>query len=492
MKNNKNRIRSLFFLIHILFCQMNDDARMLGLNGSCTTLAKGFRSVGINPANLAVYQTTSWNIIDYSFGVKNNYFSIKNYNILSGSHLDDTTHENYYSKDKILEQFKGEGLRIFPNFHLRLPVLNISNNNYAFTSSISSNSEIGISNGVLEFILSGNPLNQNVNLDINESIDITQELSFSYGHSFNGFAAGITIKYLMGLFYMGIEPISNTTISTDYYGSHGNPQYIVRQEIGGQGIGLDLGIISNKSQNVYRIGASVINLLGTIHWNQNSFIQDNLGIEGLFSKMDYYLRPNELTYINMVVDSFVIDKAEDSLIYYEMYNVIPIETLTNPSDLAVELSDGTYLYPSGGTYKYIDVLNNIDTSYTVSNNYLEYPIKSNSLHYTRKPIYLRIGMSKQWIDQATIAFDLVTGFLNQSSSSTNWRFSLGIEITKFKNQYLRMGVAAGGIDGKSVSFGYGIDLGPLYIDTGLLLNGGGSIYTAKGFDFSTGLIWEIR
>ena len=111
---------------------MNNDARMLGLNGSYTTLAKGFRSVGINPANLAVYQTTSWNIIDYSFGVKNNYFSIKNYNILSGSHLDDTTHENYYSKEKILEQFKGQGFRITPNFHLCFPFLNISKNNYAF------------------------------------------------------------------------------------------------------------------------------------------------------------------------------------------------------------------------------------------------------------------------------------------------------------------------------------------------------------------------
>ena len=48
---------------------------MLGLNGSYTTLARGYRAVGINPANLAVYQNKSWNIIDFSFGISNNFFS---------------------------------------------------------------------------------------------------------------------------------------------------------------------------------------------------------------------------------------------------------------------------------------------------------------------------------------------------------------------------------------------------------------------------------
>ena len=61
----------------LLFCQSNQDARMLGLNGAYTTLAKGFRSVGINPANLSIYQNKSWNIIDFSMGLTNNYFSIE-------------------------------------------------------------------------------------------------------------------------------------------------------------------------------------------------------------------------------------------------------------------------------------------------------------------------------------------------------------------------------------------------------------------------------
>ena len=32
-------------------------------------------------------------------GLSNNFFSIENYNALSGSHLDDTKHENYYPEE---------------------------------------------------------------------------------------------------------------------------------------------------------------------------------------------------------------------------------------------------------------------------------------------------------------------------------------------------------------------------------------------------------
>ena len=479
--------------MHVIFCQMNHDARMLGLNGSYITLAEGFRSVGINPANLAVYPKTSWNVIDFSLGFKNNFFSIQNYNVLSGAHLDDNTHENYYSKEKILDQFKGNGLSIAPNFHIRFPMFNMSNKQYAFTSSISSNNDIGVSDGMLQFILSGNPLDQNIDFDMNESIDITQEMSFSYGYAFNNFSAGITIKYLMGLFYIGMESISNTTITTDYYGSHGNPQYIIRQEIGGQGLGMDIGITTNEFKDGYRLGLSIINILGTIEWNHNNFIRNALGLENVISETDYYLRPNELTYINMVVDSFVVGNMGDSAVYYEMYNVIPVETIMTPSELSVELSDGTYLYPSGGNYKkYVLLGDGEDTTYVISDdNYLEYSSASDNSFTTRQPMYIRMGVSKRWEGQAVVAIDLVTGFSNRLNSSSNWRFSVGTEITRFKNKFLRLGYAIGGIAGKSLSFGYGAKMGRVYFDLGLSLNGGFSFDRTKGFDVATGIILQL-
>ena len=90
----RNISLSLFFLA-TLYTQVNQDARMLGLNGAYTTLASGFRAVGINPANLDVYPNKSLNISNFSIGLSNNFISIENYNALSGSHLNDPAHENY-------------------------------------------------------------------------------------------------------------------------------------------------------------------------------------------------------------------------------------------------------------------------------------------------------------------------------------------------------------------------------------------------------------
>ena len=60
-----------------LYSQINQDARMLGLNGSYTNLASGVRAVGINPANLAVYNNETRSIFDFSIGLGNNFFSIR-------------------------------------------------------------------------------------------------------------------------------------------------------------------------------------------------------------------------------------------------------------------------------------------------------------------------------------------------------------------------------------------------------------------------------
>ena len=61
-----------------LYCQGNTDARMLALNGAYTTLATGYRSVGVNPANLGIYQAKSINFFNLSMGLNTNSLSISN------------------------------------------------------------------------------------------------------------------------------------------------------------------------------------------------------------------------------------------------------------------------------------------------------------------------------------------------------------------------------------------------------------------------------
>ncbi|SVE43552.1 uncharacterized protein METZ01_LOCUS496406, partial [marine metagenome] len=148
------KILILTLLSSNLFPQENLDARMLGLNGAYTTMARGFKAVGINPANLAIYQGTSLNIIDFSLGLSNNYLSIQNYNALMGSHLRDTTHHNYYSKEKISSQFRGRGLQLNQTLNIPLPVINISTRNMALSSRLRSNISVGLADGVMKFLLS--------------------------------------------------------------------------------------------------------------------------------------------------------------------------------------------------------------------------------------------------------------------------------------------------------------------------------------------------
>jgi hypothetical protein len=217
---------------------------------------------------------------------------------------------------------------------------------------------------------------------------------------------------------------------------------------------------------------------------------------------DFYLRANEFMYVNMVMDSVTgtsfSQKSGDPLIYYEMYKVIPLEklsgvTMTNQdSALFITLTDGTYYFPSGGEYKLSDLIGDGDTTFTVNDNFEKYASGGGNPFQTRQPMYLRLGMSRRWEEQAIVAADLVTGFSNNYGSSSAWRASLGVEIIRFKGQFLRLGYAIGGITKKSMSLGYGRKLGSLHLDIGMSFNGGFTFESAKGVDFAMGLVWQME
>jgi len=502
MINNKIIGIIIITLSSILFGQPNRDARMLGLNGSYTTLAQGYQSIGVNPANLAAYNYWSFNLLNLSLGLSNNAFSITNYNAINGAHLEDTSSDKYYPKSQFYDMFGGEGIRLMQSLELPLPILNFSTRRFALTSHFSSNLDMGLPNGLLDLLLFGNPFGSSISINMEQNSIINQDIGLSYGHLFNQFSVGFTLKYILGLFYMGMESIDTPFITTDITGFTGQNQYLIQQAIGGSGTGLDIGFTTNESEEGYRFGLSIINLLGTVEWTQDHFIRKKLENTLKNSVGDFYLRPNEFMYVNMVMDSVTgtsfSETSIDPLIYYEMYKVIPLEklsgiTMTNQdSALLVTLADGTYYFPSGGEYKITDLIGDGDTTYTVADNYANYSMGGDNPFQTRQPMYLRLGMSRKWEEQAIVAADLVTGFSNNYGSRTTWRASIGVEIIRFKGQFLRVGYAIGGITKKSMSLGYGKKLGPLHLDIGMAFNGGFSIETAKGFDIAMGLVWQLR
>ena len=71
--------RNLFLIVlsfTLLFPQLSQDARMLGLNGAYTTAARGYQCVGVNPANLMYSNSFSINLLTLNIGTGNNTFSL--------------------------------------------------------------------------------------------------------------------------------------------------------------------------------------------------------------------------------------------------------------------------------------------------------------------------------------------------------------------------------------------------------------------------------
>ena len=124
MINNKLIGITCFIFSSFIFGQTNHDARMLGLNGSYTTLARGYQCIGVNPANLCTYNNRSVNLLNLSLGLSNNAFSITNYNAINGAHLEDTLSFTYYPKSQFYEMFGEDVIRLMQSLELPLPILN--------------------------------------------------------------------------------------------------------------------------------------------------------------------------------------------------------------------------------------------------------------------------------------------------------------------------------------------------------------------------------
>ena len=486
----------IFFQINFLYCQPNQDARMLGLNGAYTTLVDGYNAVGINPANLAIYRGSSINMLNLVFGIGTNSLSIANYNAFNGSNMEDSTDVEYYPKADFYNSFNGRGLRILHNYSMPISLINFSINQFAFTSQFNNYIDIGVPNGFLDLMFYGNPIEKKLIIDMEQYISLTNSYGLTYAHLFDNFSVGITMKYILGLFYMGMESIENPNIVTEITGFNGKNQYLIEQAIGGLGKGLDVGFSTIKSKTGYKFGMSIINLVGDIEWTKDNFIRGKL--EPSLINNDYYLRPNEFMYINMVMDSVTgtsFNSSGEPSMYYEMYKVVLVNDLNgieiDSADLAYVVKyEDSFLLPSGGKYKLKALIGDGDIELNNIGDYSENSKDYSKPFKTRYPMYFRMGMSRKWDNEAVVIVDLITGFSNRFVSSSEWKLSLGTEILRFKDKFFRLGYAFGGLSNKSMSLGYGTKIGNLYFDIGILFNGGLSLETAKGVDFGLGLTWK--
>ena len=393
------------------------------------------------------------NLFQSDQGFIGNFFSIENIAQYSGDTL------NTIEKDELFENFKtGDGLTFFRDRHYPIPFLNYSKGNMAFTSNMSILSNFGIPLGLLELIFYGNGAKNNLDMTLNLEILGINEFGFTFGMPFENVSFGVTLKYLQGLFYMGIDPDSSqANLITSDVGLYGSGKYLIRQGIGGRGFGLDLGLIS-KEINGYTFGVSMVNVLGTIEWNRPSGMKDFL-----LKYPDIFSGFYPFTW----GDSTLSD--DQSILYTYQIDTLRADNLSQ------------------------------DSLFTNQTTFVRDTLKNGNpkVFETRYPAIFRFGISRK-MPTYIISSDLVAGFQNKYYAKQSWKWSIGLEWTRMENLPLRIGYSWAGADLKELAMGLGIYRGPIMFDFGFAFRNGTWLHTMKGFNLSTGITltgfggWKVK
>ena len=423
----------LFLLLTSVYGQKRDP-RSVALAGATTTIADGIYSVGFNPGLIAFQKDKPFMIQvgGLDFGLGNNYLSMAAMKALSGDTLDND------EKTMIINRLENNGGLTFDMIgQVAIPGINYASGNMAFTSNIFYMGSYALPAGMARLMLEGNTNNPEIDMTLAMEIMSVHELGFSFAVPYESFAIGFTLKYLQGLFYMGIDPdSSNANFITTPQAVYGSGSYYLRQGFGGSGYGLDIGV-ATKEFNGMRFGVSLINALGTIGWNKPSFIKDII---------KYPLKWDG-------------ERLSDSVAVLYTYKIDSLR--------ADNLSSGSIFSSSS------KVVKNLDENGKVKQFNVRYPS------------ILRFGVSYKKND-LLISSDLTTGFENRLYAHSRWRWALGAELYRFPAMPLRIGFAWEGMDRTELGMGVGFHGGPVMIDLGFSFRNGMWIHSMKGLNLSLG------
>jgi len=440
------RIILIFSMLGFLVqAQTKRDPRMVGMAGAYTTIADGIFCVGFNPGIIGLQQNDPFmiQVFQLDVGMLGNFFSIQNIAQYSGDTLDTA------DKDALFDQLEAsDGMAFFVDTHMPIPFMNISKGNMAFTSNNIILQNYKLPMGLLELIFYGNGQRPTLDLEFNYEIVGLNEYGFSFGIPFKSMSWGVTAKYLQGLFYLGIdEDSSSATLITDDLGIYGSGKYIIRQGVGGAGFGLDIGVIS-RPYNGWQFGASFINMVGSIKWNQSGGGEKPSSINPLMSKFYPFTFGEDTLDLN------------ESILYTFNIDTIRMDKMGNDSLFTNE------------TIFFVDTLANGKRPEFV----------------TRYPATFRLGASKK-IDNFLFATDLVAGFENKYYARQQWKWAMAVEWNRIPAVPMRIGYSWAGGEMKELAMGFGVKKGPVIFDLGFSFRNGMWLHTMKGFNFSFGFTW---
>lgn len=428
-------MKNFKFIIFILigFVITQESAREISLGGSMVTLSRGVSSVGINPANLA-FSKPSYNLMNFNTSFYNNLLSLKVYNDINGSDLENPN--SPITKTELIDILNGDSFNLSHNFNLQIPGINYSNSRYAISSKLNQFTEIKAGNGLFKTLFFGNEWETEVPISLEAKSQTVIEYGYSSWFNLEGFSLGYTLKYLQGVNLFNLYTLEESKpLYTDSTGI--DMSMVLAREIypGGSGFGVDVGILTKESLNGYSIGLSITNIFGYINWDKKNLNYTFIG--------------------KSFAESMNLNAYETEVVKFEINNLNATDLMSGSSELADSVVS--------------------DTSFTQP---LNHPVKT-----TDYPSVFRFGMSKNFSENFSLAYESRTGFESSDVNYEGWIHSLGLEIVRWRLIPLRFGISTGNNLNHKFSFGGGIHLNPIKIDLGLSWIGSRKLYTANGLEF---------
>jgi len=406
--------------------------------------------VGYNPANLGYTEdlTFSVNLLDFRMLGFNNFMSLALFNEYftgdaKGNPIDleanrpgtTTTHKDY-----LLSLIPDDGFAVGLGVTVPIPGLNISIGNYAFTSSVEYFQRNRLPKGLFRLLFRGNPLGQELPLTLTQDILMVANMGFSVAIPFEDYNVGMTIRYLGGIGYAGVDS-SGGNFSTQASGLESDGFYRFTRAIGGNGMSLDLGFNTRKIGN-WQYGMAISNIIGFINWGR-----DDTYIAKGIKTIEAFVPIRDLLQIPTDGSQF----TASTLNILDMQNVNVTEALSNGDSLFA-----------------------MDTEEMVMPDSIR-------LNY---PAVIRAGLSYQYENDFILMADISAGLDDYYFANRNWRLAVAAEWIRFKMVPIRSGMAFGGPYGSEASIGTGVHLIWFDADVALKFLGGMSFASAEGLEFA--------
>ena len=427
--------------------QSSRSPQSVALSGAYATSARSWNTIGWNPANLGFSNNPSFSmgntLIPFLVPINNVNVEFKN-NALSLSRVHNTVFtgadfENH--KNKFLGYLPSSGWQISPSVSMNL--LSMSFSNWAFSYSFETLNNIQIPKGLFKFLLYGNELGEdnNINLDgLDLETQTVGKFTLYHGRKLNienlndlfgnkidlknyiqKLYVGGGIKFLQGGTYGNIENFT-ASLTTDTTQVDLTGKGVANVGTGGLGWAMDLGATAQINEKM-KGSLSLHNLFGSISWGK---IGPDLEIEDMKGKI--FTRKYE---INSTVKSSNFEDA-DSLLE---------EGVQTDTTLAKD---------------------------NLTSNY---------------PAYMNIGFEYQLKENLTLLSTYRQYFSNDLIFNSTPLLSIGSEYYPFSVLPLRAGLALGGHDNFRWSLGSGLELQNYCVNFGFAQIGG-FFNHSRGFTFS--------